>query len=91
MTEMVRSWILCRTKFSPYEGDWWEFESREVPGPYIHQQWVASAGVQRMGQFLAPTIMSQTELAKDISNHLHTIDGHSGSFWAVVPYKAPCL
>lgn len=89
-TDEVRSFILCRTKYSPYEGDWWEFRSRQREGPFVHQQWEASAHILTEGPIRSPVILSQTELARDLSNTLHLLaETPSRCFWSMIPYKVP--
>ena len=82
----VLAWILCRTKYNPYEGDWWKMDP-------IHTGdglWIASPCTIRQGEMRSPVIYTQTELARDIANDIHSTSG-AGYVWKVVPYKATFL
>lgn len=82
----VLAWILCRTKYNPYEGDWWKLE----PNHTGDGLWVASTCIHHQGEMRSPVIYTQTELARDISNNIHGAFG-AGCVWTVIPYKVSCL
>ena len=75
---------MVRSKYSPYEGDWWEWvvtnqcDNQVYIKPLI-QQVSDTCGLR------TPSISSQTEVAKNISNAIATTPGSWQ--WATVPYK----
>ena len=79
----VRAWVLCRAKFSPYEGDWWEFDCSRREGPFVYP-WIGVPGIEQKGLLIYPRISTQTTLARDISNFL--ANNGAACLWTVVPY-----
>lgn len=63
-----------RTKYSPYEADWWKWTAHRVGGGHYE----ATPQVKESTTSLLPVILTHAQIAKDISN---LIDSFPGSQW----------
>lgn len=77
---------MCRSKYSPYESDWWSW----VPAQSDGDSWLATPVICSEQPHQMPAILTQAELARDVSNAIHDAseDLVSGWFWAIIPYEA---
>ena len=81
----MRAWVMCRWKYSPYEGDWWECKCwRSSPG-----MCKASPIFSGQSPTRTPMIYTQNELAKEVSNSLHV--EQCKWIWKIIPYTVACI
>ena len=82
---MARAFLMCRWRFSPYEGDWWECCLERLSDDTWHGRPI----IDGLSPHREPKIFAQTELAKDIANILHL--GDQKYIWKIQSYTVTQL